>query len=255
MILRVAGAQIPVTNDISCNVAGIEEGIDFAADSRADILLTPEGSMSGYTNSFDIDTAREALASLTRKARDRRLGLALGTCFVEDDGGCFNEIRFYGKDGDFLGFHTKTLLCGTLTDPPTGEVRKYSTRPLRVFQIEGIPCGGLICNDLWANPQCTPMADDHLTQKLSRMGVKIIFHAVNGGRGDNEFSRVVARQYHESNLRMRAKAGRVFIVTVDSAFPTHEPCASPGGVVGVDGNWVKRIPMVGRQFFVCDIQV
>ena len=31
----------------------------------------------------------------------------------------------------------------------------------------------------------------------------------NGGRNAGEFSRVVARQYHESNLRMRARAGRI----------------------------------------------
>jgi predicted amidohydrolase len=251
--MRVAGAQIPVSKDIEANSAVIERAIEYAAGEGADILLTPEGSLSGYTPEFDVDSVNKALERITLAARQTRLGLALGTCFVEpDDGLCYNQIRFYEKHGKYLGFHSKTLRCGSLEDPPEGEINHYSATPLSVRLIEGISTGGLICNDLWANPGCTPMPDSHLTQQLSQMGAKIIFHAVNGGRSGNEWSEVNWR-YHESNLRMRARAGDLWIVTVDNCHPPEWPCSSPSGVINPNGEWIVKAAPKGEQFFVCDI--
>src|SRR5262245_4513144 len=123
MKLVVAGAQIPVTPEIDSNVAAIHRAIEYAHRVGADILLTPEGSLSGYTHEFDPIIAQRALEEITCRAREIGLGLALGTCFVEpDDGRCYNEVRFYDPAGDLLGFHTKTLRCGTLSEPPMGEI-------------------------------------------------------------------------------------------------------------------------------------
>jgi len=46
--LRVAGAQLPVRNDVQKNLEAINRAIEFAAREKADVLLTPEGSLSGY---------------------------------------------------------------------------------------------------------------------------------------------------------------------------------------------------------------
>ena len=128
MDLRVAIAQIPVVLDVESNHATIRRAIDCAARQRADILLTPEGSLSGYTHVSDWEKVTEALDDLTGRAKKCGLGLALGTCYVEDDGRCCNQIRFYDPDGGYLGFHSKTLTCGTLTDPPEGEINHSLTR-------------------------------------------------------------------------------------------------------------------------------
>ena len=48
--LRVAGAQIPVGTDIKANTANLLRAIDITAGKGADILMTPEGSLSGYTH-------------------------------------------------------------------------------------------------------------------------------------------------------------------------------------------------------------
>jgi predicted amidohydrolase len=130
--------------------------------------------------------------------------------------------------------------------PLKGEINGYAVRPLRTFSFMGVKVGGLVCNDMWANPTCTPMADPHLSQQLSRMGARVIFHAVNGGRGPGEASDL-AWQYHESNLRMRAEAGRLWIVTVDSCYPTHLRCSAPSGVIGPDGRWACRTEPKGVQ--------
>jgi predicted amidohydrolase len=253
MDVRVAGAQLPVTGDITSNVAAIIRAIDWAKGQRADILLTPEGSLSGYTHVFDAQAVAESLQCVTVRAREAGLGLALGTCYVEpDDDQCYNQIRFYARDGAYLGFHNKTLTCGSLTDPPEGEIEHYAVRPLRTFRFKEIDVGGLICNDLWANPGCTPVPDPHLSQQLASMGAQIIFHAVNGGRDGGEWSDVAWR-YHEANLRMRARAGRVWVVTVDSCYPTDLRCSAPSGVIDPHGNWTCQARPRGEQFFAYTI--
>ena len=253
MEIRVSGAQIPVTENIESNVKAIERAIDYAVSEKADILLTPEGSLSGYTHEFDVKATIEALDYVTRKARESKLGLALGTCFVEPDEKCYNQIRFYKPDGEYLGFHSKTLTCGSLTEPPRGEINHYAIKPLRTFDYNDICIGGLICNDLWANPGCTPIPDPHLTHQLSKMGAKIIFHAVNGGRNGSKWSDV-AWHYHESNLRMRANASRIWIVTVDNCYPLDLKCSAPSGVIDSKGEWVCKTEPPGEQFFSYTIE-
>ncbi len=253
--IRVAAAQMAVTTDVDANLKTILRAIDYAADQKADILLTPEGALSGYTPRFDQIVVEQALAEATGRARARGVGLALGTCFVEpDDGLCYNELRFYDQAGGYLGCHTKILRCGTMTEPSEGEINDYAARPLRVFQFKGVTVGGLICNDLWANPGCTPMPDPHLTQQLARMGARVIFHAVNGGRDGSELSRV-AWQFHEANVRMRALAGKVWIVTVDNCEPASLPCSEQSGVVAPDGNWAFRSRPQGEHFFAHTIEL
>jgi len=248
--LRVAGAQIPVTADIEANLDRILCALDFAAGEHAQILLTPEGSLSGYTHDFDPERVASALVTVTAHATSLGLGLALGTCFIEPaDGLCYNQLRFYEPAGRYLGFHSKTLTCGTLTDPPEGEITHFAVQALRTFDLGRLAVGGLICNDLWANPCCTPQPDPHLTQQLSRLGARAIFHAVNGGRDGSEWSRVAAWQYHESNLRLRAQAAGVWIVTVDSSHPVDLPCSAPSGIVDPSGNWLVQAPPQGEHCF------
>lgn len=246
---------MPVSTDIRRNVESICEAIERAAQERAEILLTPEGSLSGYRHDFDAGEAKEALERVTAFARRHAVGLALGTCFVEEDGKCYNQVRFYQPSGEYLGFHSKTLTCGSLDTPPRGEIEHYTVSALRVFPWRpGLTIGGLICNDMWANPQCTPMPDIHLSQRLSAMGARIIFHAVNGGRDGSEWSELTWR-YHESNLRMRARAGNVWIVTVDNAAPVNLPCSAPSGVINNEGAWSCRADAKGPQFFACTIEL
>ena len=191
-----------------------------------------------------------ALEDVTAQARAKDIGLALGTCFLEQDGLCYNQLRFYRPDGKYLGFHSKTLRCGTLEATPRGEINNYAVAALQIFNWRpGIKIGGLICNDLWANPSCTPVPDPHLSQQLADMGASIIFHAVNGGRNGSSWSEL-SWQYHESNLRMRARAGNIWIVTVDNASPEDLPCSAPSGAIDPAGDFVLRTKSKGAQFFV-----
>jgi predicted amidohydrolase len=255
MILRVSGAQIPVSFDIRQNVATLIKAIEWAASEKADILLTPEGSLSGYTHEFNVDTLQTGLREVTTLARQRTVGLALGTCFKETDGNVYNQIRFYAADGFYLGFHSKVLRCKNMLDPQSaGEVDYFADKGLGVFSFGSIVVGGLICNDLWANPAWTSMPDPHLTRLLAGMGVRLVFHAVNGGRDGSPWSQVTW-QYHEANLRLRARADRLWIVTVDNCAPLEIPCSAPSGILSPEGDWVCQAASQGEQFFVYNIDL
>jgi len=65
----------------------------------------------------------------------------------------------------------------------------------------------------------------------------------------------VAWQYHEANLRMRARAAGTWIVTVDSSHPLDLPCSAPSGVVDPQGNWLVRTPDQGVRCFVATLTV
>lgn len=252
--MRIAGFQMCVDDEhVSANYERISNAIQAAGQAKADILLTPEGSLSGYHNHFQQSEVSAALADLCRQAQSLKLGLALGTCFFESPEHCFNQIRFYAKDGSYLGFHAKTLLCSNnLDEPYSGEITYFSTRSLEAFEFDGVKVGGLICNDLWANPGCTPQPDTHLSQQLARMGVKIIFHAVNGGRGDQE-NIDLNRAYHESNQRLRAAAGQFYIATVDNAFPITKDNSCASGVISPEGKYLCKLPTRGEGLFIQDI--
>ena len=248
MKLRVAGAQLCVHEDVALNEAAVGRALERAAQLGADILLTPEGMLSGYTHRYDQAATDAALERVTARAAQLKIGLALGVCRTEsDDEAAYNELRFYDKQGCGLGFHTKTLNTGTLEESSCGEIEHFSVRPLRTFTFEGLTIGGLICNDMWGNPECTPMDDPHLAQQLSRMGARVVFHAVNGGRNDTEHSRVVTRRYHETNVQLRARAGGLWIVVADNAAPLDLPCSVASGVVNPKGEWVVRAADVGED--------
>jgi len=256
MNLRIAGAQLPVTESVADNEAAIGRALDFAAAEGAEILLTPEGSLSGYTPHFDAVAVSAALERVADRARQASVGLALGTCFVESgDGRCYNQVRLYDRAGEFLGFHSKTLTCGSLTDPPRGEIEDYTVAPLETYTLGEVTVGALICNDLWANPGCTPGPDPHLTHQLVGMGARVIFHAVNGGRDGSDFARDVVWPFHESNLLMRALASRVWIATVDSCHPEDLPCSAPSGIVAPDGTWACRVTDQGEAYFAHTIEI
>lgn len=254
--LRVAGAQIPVTRDVQKNVEPLTRAIEFAKKEKADVLVTPEGSLSGYYAEFDAEATRKALDGIVAQARAANVALVLGTCFAGDDGQRYDGQLFYNRDGEYLGFHSKTLLCRTVSKPGAkGEPDYYKTSPLRVFKLYGHTVGGLVCNDMWANPECTPMPDPHLSQQLSDMGARVIFHSVNAGQDDGE-DWPLNHAYHETNLRMRARAGKLWIVVCDAADATgKKPSNCPSGVVKPDGHWATQTESKGEQFFAYTIEL
>jgi len=254
--IRVAGAQVSVVRDITKNVETLTRAIEYAAREKANVLVTPEGSLSGYTPDFNGAATQHALEKVLQQARVAELALVLGTCFEAEDGQRYDGQQFYDKEGRYLGFHAKILLCRHMASPAAkGEIDFFQTRPLRTFNLFGLTVGGLVCNDMWANPEWTPMNDPHLSQRLKEMGARVIFLSANTGGGTGE-SLALNRAYHETNLRLRARAGKLWIVVANAADSLgNEASHCPSGVLAPDGTWAVTAPPRGEQLFVHTFEI
>ena len=104
--MRIARAQSPVGTDIKANTANLLRSTEIAAGKGADILLTPEGSLSGYTHELDTASAEHTLVEVTTASAGKTLGLALGICYFECDRRCYNSVRFCTCDSVYLGFYS-----------------------------------------------------------------------------------------------------------------------------------------------------
>jgi predicted amidohydrolase len=82
-----------------------------------------------------------------------------------------------------------------------------------------------------------------------------VIHSVNAGVGEGQELELV-RSYHEANLRLRARAGRLWIVTANAADPDGKRAGhSPSGIVDPKGAWVVQAESKGEQFFAGTIEI
>jgi predicted amidohydrolase len=247
--LVISGLQMIVSNDIGLNQKQIMEGIRMAAGKGADFLVTPEGSLSGYTSNFDQKTLNEALALVTAEALRMKVGLMLGTCYKEvirDKEFCYNQVRVYAPDGEFLGEYSKILRCSNPDMPGTGEMAEYVEGSLRTFNWQGNRFGILICNDLWATPGFTTMPNPYLVWKLKQMGAQFIVHCINSGSAQKY------RQFHESSAELWALSVNLPVLEVNAA-QGDEKINAQSGLIGANGERSLRVPDSGIQFFTITI--
>lgn len=265
--LTVAGFQMLASKDVQANERAIHRAIDQAAGVKADFLLTPEGSLSGYYPDFDRVVVADAVKRLAQHAKELRVGLLLGTCYKEMEEEaprpaakrlgvsaerheyCYDQVRVYAPSGEYLGAHSKILLCSSIYHPGTGEMKDYVTGTLRTFSWDGICFGALICNDLWATPGYTTTPNPYLAWRLRTMGAQVIFHAV-GTAG----TPLLFRPYQESNQALWAMMLNIPIVTTNGSDGT-TPSNCRAGVIDQDGERKCVAHEVGEQFFSCKLSI
>ena len=169
--LRVAGAQIPVGRDVGANASAIRRAIDYAAREKVDVLVTPEGSLSGYTPDFDARATADALDEMVRRAREAKVALRLGSCFEDGDGGRYDAQRFYDKDGAFLGFHAKILLCRRMAASTDKEEIQFLPVPAASHVFTRGPYRGRPgVQRHVGEPEWTPVDDPHLSPEAGGTG-------------------------------------------------------------------------------------
>tara|TARA_B100000780_G_scaffold227491_1_gene166780 strand:+ start:1115 stop:1990 length:876 start_codon:yes stop_codon:yes gene_type:complete len=279
--VRVAGAQIPVTQSIKDNVITIKKAIDYAVENRCDYLVTPEGALSGYDHGnmmqarqgqyletdvyaslFDSGELTSALTEVERYANDK-VGLCLGTLWKEKERfgeAQRNQIRFYDK---------KSMLIGTTS-------KTYGIVPQDVPFLEhdmeksGVPCWqlgddtfkfnvvGLICNDMWGHGwsggQMIPWAAKQNFNSNGRNDLQLFVHATNGFR-DNDTAELF-NNWHHSHLTMMSYITEVPIISVDNSIhmngDDYNGTTSSESGVYIKGQVMTKVPRTGTQYFYYD---
>ena len=158
-IIRVASAQINTTvGDITGNCQLIADAIDEARNIGADIVAFPELAITGYPpedlllSQHFVRTNRRALDDLA----ERCIGIAavIGIVdFNENDNGNINQIFNAAAivvNRQIVAIYHKNEL------PNYGvfdELRYFTPgTTCQIIDINGIPVGVNICEDIWVNP-------------------------------------------------------------------------------------------------------
>jgi predicted amidohydrolase len=246
--LRVAGLQMNVTNNISINKERILSGVKEASAGKAIFLVTPEGSLSGYRSQFNQMELLTALKEILTLAKELKVGLLLGTCFKNDQGQCYNQVRIYSPDGEFLGAHSKILVCSPVDEPGTGEMLEYQPGTLQTFLWNKIRFGVLVCNDLWASPGYTTIPNPYLPMKLKQMGAGIIFHSINSGTNQ------LYRKFHESSAELWALSLHIPVMEVNAAQGS-EKLNAQSGLIDSAGTRSVIVPDSGEHLYFCEINL
>ncbi|HAM10946.1 MAG: hypothetical protein A2X05_12930 [Bacteroidetes bacterium GWE2_41_25] len=245
----ISGLQMDVTNNIMKNKELIISGLYRAAKEGADFLVTPEGSLSGYTANFNQGELMPALNEVLAEAKRMKVGLMLGTCYKEQKSGkeyCYNQVRVYSSDGSFLGAYSKILRCSSLELPGSGEMTDYLEGELKVFRWHDHSFGILICNDLWATPGYTTIPNPYLPWKLKQMGAEFIVHCINSGSAQKY------RTFHESSAELWALSVHMPVLEVNAA-QGEKKINARSGLIDSDGERSLNVPDSGYQFFTVKI--
>lgn len=151
--LRIAMAQFdfPV-GDVAGNAARIAEMIAFARDEfAADIVLFPELALSGYPPEdllYRPAFLRECEAAMTRLAQ-AATGIVAVVGWPQSAGSVVYNAASVLRDGGIAATYRKRELPNYAV---FDERRWFDVDPDRedcVFEVNGVPVGVLVCEDLW----------------------------------------------------------------------------------------------------------
>ena len=261
---RFAGAQIPVTNDIHKNIATIKTALDWAGENKVDFLLTPEGALSGYLNTFD--QLREMpmndyVSEVTSYAAERGINLVLGTEFIKPiDSGMVkcSQVQYYNDTAQRVADYDKQM-------PIPAENAYIGLGPEEPITLQGLGVNGpydfkagtFICNDMWGQLHGKTVAITDM-QFYKHFETDIIFHASNGFRGDevgDEDSQKKLREFADINLWMQSRFG-IPILTVDNCYKNDGqfydgPTSSTSGIIH-NGEWLVKASSTGTDYFYYD---
>lgn len=256
--LRFAGAQIPCSENINDNVNTIKKAIDWAEENSVDYLVTPEGSLSGYTTTFadDLDLLKSSLKTIEEYAASKKIGLFLGTLWVEDseeESEKRNQIRFYDKEGILKGITNKIITTGH--DFTIGiKDGEYLNFMMIEEQDKIIKTFGFICNDFYGKEGYPNLANIAFTNESV-----LFIHSTNAERNKSTIHDQVMNDWHNAHLRMVSYLAEVPVITVDNSWLMDGKewdgmTSSPSGVL-INGEWKVQAPRTGTQYFYYDLPI
>ena len=138
------GAGVP--GDLAATVAQAAQAAEDAARAGADLLVFPEGFLTGYhipgLAAGDLAGVEEALSQVGAAARAAGLGVVMGT-HLDRPEGLRNSAVIFGPDGAELGRYHKRALFGDWEKATF----LAGAAPCR-FEVGGWRVGVLICYDV-----------------------------------------------------------------------------------------------------------
>jgi len=256
--LRMGGAQLPCTKDLKTNTKLIKDAITWASENSVHYLVTPECALTGYIPDFDtydgrtFEDIQEAETEIVEYAASKKVGLCLGTMWIEDDMFRRNQIRFYNSSGEIFGVTNKILVPWYEQVTPDEEINLI-TLPIPDTDIS-VRVLGSICNDLWGEG----IHPNALTNQGHARAAQLIIHCTNGRRGNDPHQEEIMNAWHDAHFRVISLSLIPGIITVDNCNKDrgeehHGPTSSESGAL-LHGDWKTQVPRIDTQYFFYDFK-
>jgi predicted amidohydrolase len=203
--IKIACAQMYYGSNFDQNVSALVQIIHVAADSGADLVLTPEAMMTDYKNGINIkqDWMNQKLELIKAACAERNIGAVVSGNRVEGSN-IYICAYLIGKDGKLIGTYDK---AGLLHDETSVGFTKGMSYPVYDFEHNGqmVKVGMQICRDQ------KYFAGFRL---LAMKGAKILLHiaaAISNPDLPGE------RESIHAEMRTRAVSNSVFVASVNKA--------------------------------------
>lgn len=246
MIVGLASPRVASSIDDGLN--RIKRLMADAAARGARIVCFPEAYLPGLRGqdfdvpAFERDDEFRVLSTVGTFAREYRIGIILGMEHIADDGRLIAAFVF-GADGQLLGLQTKNQL-----DPSEDQFYIPGTTR-RIFEIDGVKFGIVICHEGWRYPETVRWA--------ATRGAKIVFHpSLTGQHRPNGLALTTfgseTAPYYEKAMRCRAIENTVYFGSVNYAVPYPEAATA---LIGPSGECQAFLPYGEEGVLVAEVDL
>lgn len=245
MIIALASPAVATT--LHDALHKIDHSLAGAAAQGAEIVCFPEAYIPGLRGQdfdvlpFDEHRQAQALRGVQEMARRHRIATILGTERITEAG---RQIAAFVIDarGEVLGFQTKNQL------DPTEDRFYVPGDGRRIFEVNGVKFGVVICHEGWRYPETVRWA--------AVRGAKIVFHPQLTGSDRTgpvltEWGAANA-PYYEKAMMMRSRENTIYFASVNYAVRYQESATS---LIAPSGECQAFLPYGEEGVLVQEIDV
>jgi predicted amidohydrolase len=228
-------------------LATVDRFLSEAATRGAKIVCFPETYMPGY-RSPDFPTpppdqaAQENALERVRELAGQHAVAVILPMEWQGPAGLLNIAVVINADGSIQGYQTKNQI------PPEEEPYYTGGEFRRMFEVEGVPFGIVICHEGSRYPETVRWA-------VSR-GARIVFHPhLSGNDQHGQVSRFWGdpeAPYYEKAMVTRAVENEIYFASVNYALRYQESATS---LISPDGECVAHTPYGEEALLVADLDL
>ena len=231
----VALASPRVATSLEVGLARVRRLAADAASRGAAIVCFPEAYLPGLHGVDDLEVLpygpaeqERVIAAVRAGAAEHGIAIILGMARLTA-GGTQIAALVVGRGGEVLGWQTKNQLA------PSEDPFYVPGATRRVFEVDGVCFGVVICHEGWRYPETVRWA--------AARGARIVFHPQHSG-SDTSGVRLTewgspAAPYYEKAMAMRSIENTIYFASVNYALRFPDSATS---IIAPDGTCAAHLP-------------
>ncbi|MDQ6419785.1 carbon-nitrogen hydrolase family protein [Paenibacillus sp. LHD-117] len=233
--MRIGLAQTRFPSNLKDGMAAVKEMIENGAKQHCDLICFPESIIPGLrgvgyeVEAYDHPSIKKSLEAVAVLAKRHRISVILPMEW-EDELGLHLVAFVISAEGQVIGYQTKNQI-----DPDEDQFGYTPGAGRRMFELEGVKFGIVICHEGWRYPETVRWA--------ALREASIVFHPQFTGRTSSSF--------YDDAMVCRSQENRIFFASVNYALPDQ---GSRTAVISPSGERLCAADLGREQLVVCDIR-